>query len=142
MWKQSWNKLKTALGSPEDYIEEEEKAEPEEAQEVQQEEASESEFCSDPQIPVAREDLVPVLNTMQSIKNLKGLGGEMFLRHEQEKAEFIKANNALNAQMTQQILDLRTTYNVEPTIDYVLNFPAGEEEEGSFVRHEEPDSES
>jgi len=79
---------------------------------------------------------------MESIKLLKGFGGEMLIRHEKEKVEFFKVNNALNEQVQRQIADLRTTYNVEPTVDYALNFPTGEEEQGSFVREEEPSSDS
>ena len=136
MWKKSWNKLKTVLGTPEEYIEEET-----EAEEAQEEEASAPEYCLDPVVPISRQDLEPLYKTMESIKTLKVLGGEMLLRHESERAEFVRINNKLNEQQQKQIDDLRTIYNVEPTVDYALNFPMGEEEEGSLVR-QEPASES
>lgn len=144
MWKKSWNKLKTALNTPEEYIETEGKEEvaTPEAEEGQEVEPSEPEFCSDPVIPVSREDLMPLYETMESVKKLKGLGGELLIRHEKERVNFLKVNNALNEQMQRQIADLRTTYNVEPTVDYALNFPLEEDEQGSFVRDDEPSSES
>ena len=141
MWKKSWNKLKTALETPEEYIEVEEKEESAPPEE-EKEEPSEPEFCSAPAIPINRDDLMPLYETMESIKRLKGLGGELLIRHEKERVDFLKVNNALNEQMQRQITDLRTTYNVEPTVDYALNFPVGEEEQGSFVRADEPSSES
>ena len=144
MWKKSWNKIKTALETPEEYIEPEKEVEAPDPTpvEVQEEAETEPAFCTDSVIPINKEDLVPLYETMESVRQLKGLGGEMLIRHEKEKADFFKVNNALNEQTQRQIADLRTTYNVEPTVDYALNFPTGEEEQGSFVRVEEPSSDS
>jgi len=135
MWKKQWNKLKTALGTPEEYVEEEqgEEGDPEDTPAEEVEEAA-PEYCSDSVISVQPEDLAPLHQSLESLKQLKRAAGEMFIRHEEEKAEALVINSNLNAQMQQQIRVLRTTYNVEPTIDYALNFPSEEGGLGSFVR--------
>lgn len=132
MWKKQWNKLKTAMGTPEEYVEEE-LNETEQAPSEEGEEAP-PEYCSDPEIPVQAEDFVPLQQSYEQLKQVKSAAGEMLIRHEEERAEVMRINSNLNARMQQQIHDLRTTYNVEPTIDYTLNFPFEEGGSGSFVR--------
>ena len=131
MWKKQWNKLKTALGTPEEYVTEEE-------QEVEavEEKSDEPQYNSEQVIEVVNQDFVPLGKTIESIKSLKTQIGEMTLRHEQERARAVQLNSALNQQWEEQINNLRTIYNVEPTVDYELNFPTEEGGTGSFVRRE------
>ena len=134
MWKKQWNKLKTAMGTPEEYVEEE-KGEPEETPSEEIEDAA-PEYCSDPVISVQPGDLAPLLQSLDQLKQLKSAAGEMLIRHEEQRAQIMAVNSNLNVQMQEQIRDLRTTYNVEPTIDYTLNFPSEEGGSGSFVRED------
>ena len=131
MWKKQWNKLKTALGTPEEYVTEEE-------QEVEavEEKSDEPQYNSEQVIEVVNQDFVPLGKTIESIKSLKTQIGEMTLRHEQERARAVQLNSDLNQQWEEQINNLRTIYNVEPTVDYELNFPTEEGGTGSFVRRE------
>ena len=131
MWKKQWNKLKTALGTPEEYVTEEE-------QEVEavEEKSDESQYNSEQVVEIANQDFVPLGKTIESIKSLKTQIGEMTLRHEQERARAVQLNSDLNQQWEEQINNLRTIYNVEPTVDYELNFPTEEGGTGSFVRRE------
>ena len=137
MWKKQWNKLKTALGTPEEYVEEEqgEEGDPEDTPSEEVEDAA-PEYCSDPVISVQPEDLASLNQSLEQLKQLKSAAGEMLIRHEEQRAQIMAVNSNLNAQMQQQIRDLRTTYNVEPTIDYALNFPSEEGGSGSFVRED------
>ena len=65
MWKKQWNKLKTALGSPEEYIEEES------AEEEAVEEQEVEELRTDPIINVQYEDFLPVVQLMKSLEEAK-----------------------------------------------------------------------
>ena len=130
MWKKQWSKLKTALGTPEEYVEEE-KVE-EEVEEV-------PEYCSDPVIEIKPEDLKVVVEILGNIKNLKVMVGEMALRHEEERYRAVDLNKKLNAQLQEQINNLRTIYSVEPTVDYALNFPSEEGGSGNFTRQSDED---
>ena len=132
MWKKQWNKLKTALGTPEEYVEKEQEK-PEDPPAEESEEVV-PEYCSDSVVPVQAEDLASLNQTLEQLKQLKIAAGEMLIQHEEQRAQVMAVKSNLNAQMQQQIRDLRTTYNVEPTIDYTLNFPSEEGGSGSFVR--------
>ena len=131
MWKKQWNKLKTALGTPEEYV-----AEEQEEDAVEEEVPEEPKHNSDPVIEIANEDFAPLLATMEGQDNLLKQIGEMTLRHEQERARAVELNSRLNEQWKEQINNLRSTYSVEPTVDYELNFPTEEGGAGSFVRRE------
>ena len=131
MWKKQWNKLKTALGTPEEYV-----AEEQEEDAVEEEAPEEPKHNSDPVIEIANEDFAPLLATMEGQDNLLKQIGEMTLRHEQERARAVELNSRLNEQWKEQINNLRSTYSVEPTVDYELNFPTEEGGAGSFVRRE------
>ena len=131
MWKKQWNKLKTALGTPEEYV-----AEEQEEDAVEEEVPEEPKHNSDPVIEIANEDFAPLLATMEGQDKLLKQIGEMTLRHEQERARAVELNSRLNEQWKQQINNLRSTYSVEPTVDYELNFPTEEGGAGSFVRRE------
>ena len=131
MWKKQWNKLKTALSSPEEYVTEEEQE-----GEAVEEKPDEPQYNSEQVIEVANQDFVPLGKIIESIKSLKAQIGEMTLRHEQERARAVQLNSDLNQQWEEQINNLRTIYNVEPTVDYELNFPTEEGGTGSFVRRE------
>jgi hypothetical protein len=131
MWKKQWSKLKTALGTPEEYVEEE-KVEEVEVEEV-------PEYCSDPVIEIKNEDIAPIIEVMANIKNLKVMIGEMALRHEEERYRSVDLNKKLNAQLNEQIITLRTIYNVEPTVDYALNFPSEGGGPGNFTRQSDED---
>lgn len=133
MWKKQWNKLKTALGTPEEYVSEEESEETVE----EQPEEEEPQYNSDLRIEISKEDMAPLVETVDTLRNLKMQIGEMTLRHEQERSNAVLINSQLNERFNQQIAALRTTYNVEPTVDYALNFPSVEGEAGTFTR--EPD---
>ena len=134
MWKKQWNKLRTALGSADDYVAEEQ--EEEAVQEAAEEVPEEPEHNSDPVIEIANEDFAPLLVTMEGQDNLLKQIGEMTLRHEQERSRAAQLNSQLNQQWSEQINNLRSTYNVEPTVDYELNFPTEEGGAGTFVRRE------
>ena len=125
MWKKQWNKLKTALSAPEEYVEEE--------QEETVEEESGPEYNTDPVVEIATEDFAPLLATIEGMKNLKMQLGEMLLRHEAERAAAVELNSKLNERMAEQIMELRSIYNVEPTVDYALNFPTEDGGTGSLV---------
>ena len=71
---------------------------------------------------------------MEQLRFLKGQCGEMMLRHEQERAKAVQINSQLNTQLDEQIANLRTIYNVEPTVDYALNFPSEEGGIGTLTR--------
>ena len=131
MWKKQWSKLKTALGTPEEYVEEA-KVEEVEVEEV-------PEYCSDPVIEIKPEDLKVVVEILGNIKNLKVMVGEMALRHEEERYRAVDLNKKLNAQLQEQINNLRTIYSVEPTVDYALNFPSEEGGSGNFTRQSDED---
>ena len=134
MWKKQWNKLRTALGSADDYVAEEQ--EEEAVQEAAEEVPEEPEHNSDPVIEIANEHFVPLFATMESQEKLLRQVGEMTLRHEQERARAVELNSRLNEQWKEQINNLRSIYNVEPTVDYELNFPTEEGGAGTFVRQE------
>ena len=131
MWKKQWNKLKTALGSPEEYIDKEEQEE-----EAVEDKKEEPQYRTESVIEIANADFVPLVSVMKAVENLKIQIGEMTLRHEQERARAVQLNSDLNQQWAEQINNLRTIYNVEPTVDYELNFPTEEGGTGSFVRGE------
>jgi len=130
MWKKQWNKLKTALGTPEEYVAEE----GDEA--VEEEQKEEPQYNTEPIVEIANADFAPLAATMDAMKSLKVQIGDMTLRHETERARAVQLNSDLNQQWTVQINNLRTIYNVEPTVDYELNFPTEEGGTGSFVRGE------
>ena len=134
MWKKQWNKLKTALGTPEEYVAEEQ--EEDAVEEVVEETPEEPKHNSDPVIEITNEDFAPLLATMEGQDKLLKQIGEMTLRHEQERARAVQLNSQLNQQWSEQINNLRSTYNVEPTVDYKLNFPTEEGGAGTFVRRE------
>ena len=128
MWKKQWNKLKTALGSPEEYIEEES------AEEEAVEEQEVEELRTDPIINVQYEDFLPVVQLMKSLEEAKKGAGEMLLRHERDRRRAVEVHDQINARIQEEIDGLRTSYNVDPSTDYQLNFPQVEGEAGSFVR--------
>jgi hypothetical protein len=130
MWKKQWSKLKTALASPEEYVEEEQ-------EEQQETETEEVQLRSDPVIEISSEDLEQVLATATAINSFKRNVGDMTLRHEQERANALEINSQLNRQLGEQIDAVRTIYNVEPTVEYVLNFPTEKGGIGTLTR--EPD---
>jgi len=74
------------------------------------------------------------------LRLLKIQAGETMLRHEAERQQILLLNERLNQQAQQQIQQLRTIYNVEPNVDYTLNFPSEEGGEGSLVRVEPDES--
>jgi len=137
MWKKPWDKLKTALSGPEEYIV---TAPPEPEEEQEEEEEEELVYCTDSVVPVKQEDLVPLVQTSESLRLLKIQAGETMLRHEAERQQILLLNERLNQQAQQQIQQLRTIYNVEPNVDYTLNFPSEEGGEGSLVRVEPDES--
>tara|TARA_B100000073_G_scaffold239659_1_gene200736 strand:- start:268 stop:666 length:399 start_codon:yes stop_codon:yes gene_type:complete len=127
MWKKQWNKLKTALASPEEYVEEEQ-------EEVEEEEEKAPEYNTDPVVEISAKDFAPLMATVESMKNLKMQLGEMLIRQEAERAAAVELNSKLNERMAEQIMELRSIYNVEPTVDYALNFPTEDGGAGSLVR--------
>jgi nitrate reductase NapAB chaperone NapD len=135
MWKKQWDKLKTALGTPDEYVEEEQVEE----MPVTEVEVEEVQYCSDPVIEIKPEDINPIMENMESMKNLKGIIGEMILRHRAELDKAIEINSNLNTQFNKQIAGLRTIYNVEPTVDYTLNFPSEVGGSGTFTRQSDED---
>ena len=137
MWKKQWNKLKTALGTPEDYVaEEQEEQEQEEEGSLEEDAPEEPQHNSDPVIEIANEHFAPLVTTMEGQDALLRKIGEMTLRHEQERLRAVELNSRLNKQWSEQMNNLRSTYNVEPTVDYELNFPTEEGGAGTFVRRE------
>lgn len=136
MWKKPWDKLKTALSGPEEYI----VTTPPESEENQEEEQEEVVYCTDSVISIKQEDLASIAQTSESLRLLTIRAGETMLRQEAERQQILLLNERLNQQAQQQIQQLRTTYNVEPTVDYTLNFPSEEGGEGSLVRVEPDES--
>ena len=136
MWKKPWDKLKTALSGPEEYI----VTTPPESEENQEEEQEEVVYCTDSVISIKQEDLASIAQTSESLRLLTIRAGETMLRQEAERQQILLLNELLNQQAQQQIQQLRTTYNVEPTVDYTLNFPSEEGGEGSLVRVEPDES--
>lgn len=130
MWKKQWNKLRTALGTADEYVAEEQE------EEVVEEAPEEPEHNSDPVIEIANEHFEPLIAIMKGQDALVKQIGEMMLRHEQERARAVELNSKLNEQWKGQINNLRSIYNVEPTVDYELNFPTEEGGAGTFVRQE------
>jgi len=130
MWKKQWDKLKTAMSTPEDYIAEEE------AEEAPPE-PEEKKYCNDKVIDISDEDLKPITETIEQLRQLKMLGGEILIRQETERMQLVQHNSKLKMKMQEQIDELRTTYDVEPTVDYALNLPSQEGEVGTFVRRDE-----
>jgi len=59
------------------------------------------------------------------------------LRHRDELDRALEINSKLNTKFREQIVGLRTIYNVEPTVDYALNFPSEEGGTGSFTKQSE-----
>ena len=125
MWKKQWNKLKTVMGAPEEYVEEE-------ATEVDVEEVED--FRTEPIINIQYEDILPVIEVMQAQENMKAQAGEMFFRHERERRTLLQYEQKIKEELELRIVRLRTTYNVEPNTDYRMNLPSAEGEPGSFVR--------
>ena len=136
MWKKPWDKLKTALSGPEEHI----VTTPPESEENQEEEQEEVVYCTDSVISIKQEDLASIAQTSESLRLLTIRAGETMLRQEAERQQILLLNERLNQQAQQQIQQLRTTYNVEPTVDYTLNFPSEEGGEGSLVRVEPDES--
>ncbi len=130
MWKKQWNKLKTALGEPEEYIE----AEPE-----NEEVPEEVSFRSEPVINVKFEDFVDIAEMMKLSENIKKSAGELALRHARERQTALQWDDEINAKIQEQIMDLRTTYSVDPSVDYRLDFPQTEGSAGAFVRISTPE---
>ena len=125
MWKKQWNKLKTVMGAPEEYVEEE-------ATEVDVEEVED--FRTEPIINIQYEDILPVIEVMQAQESMKAQAGEMFFRHERERRTLLQYEQKIKEELEVRIVRLRTTYNVEPNTDYRMNLPSAEGEPGSFVR--------
>ena len=125
MWKKQWNKLKTAMGAPEEYIEEE-------TTQVDVEEVED--YRTDPIINIQYEDILPVIEVMQAQETMKTQAGEMLLRHESERRTLLQYEHKIKEELNLRIVRLRTTYNVEPNTDYRMNLPSAEGEPGSFVR--------
>ena len=94
MWKKQWNKLKTALGEPEEYIE----AEPE-----NEEVPEEVSFRSEPVINVKFEDFVDIAEMMKLSENIKKSAGEMALRHARERQKALQWDDEINAKIQEQI---------------------------------------
>ena len=136
MCKKPWDKLTTALSWPEEYI----VTTPPESEENQEEEQEEVVYCTDSVISIKQEDLASIAQTSESLRLLTIRAGETMLRQEAERQQILLLNERLNQQAQQQIQQLRTTYNVEPTVDYTLNFPSEEGGEGSLVRVEPDES--
>ena len=130
MWKRQWDKLKTAMSTPEDYIAEEE------AEEAPPE-PEEKKYCNDKVIDISNEDIKSIMETVEQLRQLKMLGGEILIRQETERTQLVQHNSKLKTKMQEQIDELRTTYDVEPTVDYALNLPAYPGEVATFVRHDE-----
>jgi hypothetical protein len=137
MWKKQWNKLKTALGEPEDYVSEE--GQEDDLIDEEQPEPEQPVLCSDPLIEIKSEDILPLVATVEQLRTFKGQCGEMMLRHEQERAKAVQINSRLNAQLDEQIANLRSIYNVEPTVEYALNFPNEKGGMGTLTRESDKD---
>lgn len=133
MWKKQWNKLKTAMSTPEDYISEQEEVE------EPTPEPEEQKYCSDEVINLSDEDLQPIMQTFEQIRQLKSLAGEILLKQEADRQQLVQHDSSLKAKIQEQIDELRTTYHVEPTVDYALNLPSKDGEVGTFVRHSDED---
>ena len=103
--------------------------------EVEEEEEKAPEYNTDPVVEISAKDFAPLMATVESMKNLKMQLGEMLIRQEAERAAAVELNSKLNERMAEQIMELRSIYNVEPTVDYALNFPTEDGGLGSLVRN-------
>ena len=131
MWKKQWSRLKTALKTPEEYVEEE--VPPEEAEEVSTEAPT---YNDSAVIEIQNDDMIPIMQTVEQIRQLKILAGEMLLKQETDKKQMVELVSQLNQKMREQIGELRSIYNVEPTVDYALNFPTGDGDLGTLTRED------
>jgi len=133
MWKKQWNKLKTVMSTPEDYISEQEEVE------ESTPEPEEQKYCNDEVINLSDEDLQPITQTIEQLQQLKLIAGEILLKQEADRQRLVQHDSSLKAKIQEQIDELRTTYHVEPTVDYALNLPSKDGDVGTFVRHSDED---
>lgn len=135
MWKKQWSKLKTALSTPEEYIEEtitDTQEEPEPTPVV-----VEPEYNTDQVISISDEHMDELNKTINSIRMLKSNLGELVLKYEKDRSVALDMSLKLNEKLAEQIAHLRTIYNVEPTADYTLNFGTPGVSSASLTRNSE-----
>lgn len=87
------------------------------------------EYCRDPIIELTEEDVKPISDLQAQNAQIRAALGPMrmqYLATEQNYIDKIKSNNVEINRVLSAIL---TTYNVDPDVDYELNFP---DEEGGL----------
>lgn len=107
-----------------------EPAEPEESIEIlEPAEEDEIEYRRDPVIELTEEDVQPVMELLAQNKLIKDNIGNLRLQYLTTEDAYRNKINQNNDTIEQVLKRLRTTYSVDPDVDYELSFP---DEEGGL----------
>ncbi|MBI79867.1 MAG: hypothetical protein CMQ51_05545 [Gammaproteobacteria bacterium] len=89
----------------------------------------EIEYRRDPVIQLAEEDVQPIMELLGQNKMIKDSIGNLRLQYLTTEDAYRDKINQNNARIEEILSALRTTYSVDPDVDYELSFP---EEEGGL----------
>ena len=96
---------------------------------VEHSEEDEIEYRRDPVIELTEEDVQPIKNLLSQNKLIKHSIGAMRLQYLTTEEAYRDKINQNNDEIEEILSALRTTYSVDPDVDYELSFP---EEEGGL----------
>jgi len=90
-------------------------------------EEDEKEYSRESIIELEIEEVDQIIAGVATINSIKKSIGDMRFQYLTAEASYLAKIKQINTDMERVLGDLRTTYNVDPAIDYELGFP---EEEG------------
>ena len=92
-------------------------------------EEDEKEYRRDPIIEMTEEDVRPIMDLLTQNKLIKDSLGNLRLQYLTAEEAYRDKINQNNATVDEILSALRTTYSVDPDVDYELSFP---DEEGGL----------
>ena len=89
------------------------------------------EYCRDPEIELTHEDVEPIKTLMAESQAINNALGPMRIQYLNQERAYMNKLISNNEQINDLLNGLLTTYNVDPDVDYELNFP---DEEGGLPK--------
>ena len=87
------------------------------------------EYVRDPVVELQIEDVQPIQTLLSENEKIRAGFGPLRLQYLLTEKAYMDKIKSNNDEINELLKDLRTTYNVDPDVDYELNFP---EEEGGL----------
>ena len=107
----------------------EDETQSEEVEVVEPSEEDEKEYRRDNEIELTNEDVMPMVSILGQNKAITGRIGSLRLQYLAKESALQEQISTNNARIDELLNDLRTTYDVDPDIDYEVILP---EEEGAL----------